>query len=71
MPKLTQNQFYCFSCRKKVTSKSADMCVVVFQNKKIGEVPALESRCAKCETSMYKFIKHKDEERLTKKFGEC
>lgn len=71
MPKLTQNQFYCVSCRKKVTSKGDDMCVVVFDNKKVGEVPALESQCKKCGTSLYKFIKRKDEERLTKKFGEC
>lgn len=71
MPKLTQNQFYCVSCRKKVTQKTDDICVVVFDNKKVGDVPALESQCAKCNTQLYKFIKHKDEDRLTKKFGSC
>ena len=33
--------------------------------------PALYAKCPKTNTEMYKFIKHKDEDRLTKKFGSC
>lgn len=67
MPKLTQNEFYCVSTGKKVKVKSEDMCVVVLKN----GVPALYATCPKTNTEMYKFIKHKDQDRLTKKFGSC
>ena len=67
MPKLTQNEFYCVKTRKKVKVKSEDICVVVFKN----GAPALYAQCPKTNTNMYKFIKHKDEQKLTKKFGEC
>ena len=67
MPKLNQNEFYCVKTRKIVKVKHEDMCVVVFKN----GAPALQAQCPKTDTTMYKFIKHKDEDRLTKKFGKC
>ena len=67
MPKLTQNEFYCVKTRKTVKVKSEDMCVVVFKN----GAPALHAQCPKTDIDMYKFIKHKDTERLAKKFGNC
>lgn len=67
MKKLTQNEFYCVKTRKAVKVKSEDICVVVFKN----GAPALYAQCPETKTSMYKFIKNKDIERLTKKFGNC
>lgn len=72
MTKLTQNQFYCVSCRKKVSSHPDDMCVEVFKNKRIkGGVPALRSECTKCGTNLTKFIKHDSKASMIKKFGKC
>jgi hypothetical protein len=67
MNKLTQNEFYCVATREKVRVKSDDICVISLKN---GN-PALYAICPKTNTEMYKFIKHKDKERLTKKFGSC
>ena len=67
MPKLTQNEFYCVSTRKKVKVNPEDICVVVLKN----GAPALYATCPKTNTEMYKFIKHKDKDRLVKKFSSC
>ena len=72
MPKLTQQQFYCVKCRKKVSSSAGDMCVQTFKNKKVkGGSPALRSVCVKCGTNLTKFIKKVDKVKLTKKYGKC
>lgn len=64
--KLTPNQFYCVACRKRCTVKADDMCVVTFRN---GS-PALQGQC-KCDTTVYKFIKHNSVDKMTDKYGEC
>mgnify|MGYP004003244281 CR=1 len=69
---LKQNQFYCVSCRGRVSAKAADMCVKVYKNKKVkGGVPALRAYCTKCGTNLTKFIKHKSKDAMQKKFGKC
>lgn len=69
--KLKQQEFYCVSCRQRVTCHKDDIGVIVFKNEKRvnGKVPALRSQCPKCETAVTKFIKSDDEYKLTKKYG--
>jgi hypothetical protein len=70
MPKrMTQNQFYCVSCRKRVTCKNDDICVEFFKNRG-REVPALRCEC-KCGTNLTKFIKVSAAEKMVDKYGEC
>lgn len=73
MTKLKQNQFYCVACRARKKVSADDMCVKNYKNKrsKYGYVPALKASCKTCGTNMNKFIKHNDEESLTKKYGKC
>ena len=73
MAKLTEQQFYCVSCRQKCTSKADDICVKIYKNKRMydGKVPTLKSTCSKCDTSVTKFIKHDDTERMQEKYGKC
>lgn len=69
--KLKQTEFYCVACRKRVKVHPDDICVEVFKNKKIeGGVPALRSVC-KCGVNLTKFIKHRDEYRMSNKYGDC
>lgn len=71
MTKLKQKQFYCVSCRAKRTAASEDICVKKYKNKrsKLGYVPALKGVCKVCHTPLTKFIKHKDVDRMTDKYG--
>ena len=69
--KLTQQEFYCVSCRKRVKSAADDMCVQVFKNsRRKGGAPALRSECA-CGCALTKFIKDDDKSKLTAKYGKC
>lgn len=68
---LKVNEFYCVSCRKRVTLKDADICVKVYANKKTGATPALRGKCSKCDTNVTKFIARDKAESLIKKFGKC
>lgn len=69
--KLKQEEFYCVSCRKRV--KGDDICIKTFRNKRMvgGSVPTMTGTCKKCETNVYKFIKHSAKDRLTEKYGKC
>lgn len=68
--KLKQRDFYCVSCRKRVSVPADEMGVQTFKNKKVkGGVPALRSECPKCGTNVTKFIKKKDKSKMTQKFG--
>lgn len=67
---LKVNQFYCVSCRKRVTLKDADICVKVYANRKTGATPALRGKCP-CGTNVTKFIARDKADSLTKKFGKC
>ena len=70
MAKLKQNQFYCVKCSAKKTCKKDNIGVKVYTNKRTKtKVPTLKCSCPKCGTNMTKFIKHADEQKLTKKFG--
>ena len=68
---LKQQEFYCVCCRKRVKSTKENICVKLFKKKKMpnGKIPALRSWCKKCDCNLTKFIKHKDQTRLTKKYG--
>ena len=68
---LTEKQFYCVVCRKKVSAKADDIGVKVYKNRiaKYGETPTLKAYCSSCDTNLTKFIKYKDQTRLTKKYG--
>jgi hypothetical protein len=70
--KLKQTEFYCVSCRDRVRLHPDDICVTNFRNKRMeGGTPALVGVCNECDVNVTKFIKHKDEDRLADKYGEC
>jgi len=71
MAKLNQNQFYCLSCRAKRSCKADNMCVKVYRNRKIGQVPTLKCECPQCGAPLTKFIKHSDTDKMVKKYGKC
>lgn len=70
---MRQNQFYCVSCRKKVSAKPDDICFKYLKNKnmKNGKMPSLKSECTKCNTNLTKFIKNDDVKKLQNKYGKC
>lgn len=71
MPRrMNQKQFYCVSCKKRVTCHEEDMCVEFFKNKKRGKVPALRCQC-ECGTNLTKFIKMDDVDKMLDKYGKC
>jgi hypothetical protein len=72
MPKLSEKQFYCVSCRKRVSLHQDEICFLKLKNKKVkGGVPALNGQCNKCDTSLYKFVKRTKSETLKNKYGKC
>lgn len=60
MPKLKERQFYCVSCRKRVTCVPDDISVKIYTigrgPKKGQKVPSLKCKCL-CEQSLTKWIK--------------
>lgn len=60
------NQFYCVSCKKKVTCNAADTCVVKTKNGR----SALKSKC-RCGCKLYKFISDASAPRMRSKRGKC
>lgn len=69
MGKLTERQFYCVNCHKKVTCPANEMYVKIYKNKRVGKVPALKCECSKCGVKLTKFIKHNAEKRMIDKYG--
>ena len=68
--KLKQEEFYCVSCRGRV--KGTDICIETLKNKRIkGGVPTMVGDCKKCKSEVFKFIKHSQKTKLTKKYGKC
>ena len=64
--RLKEHQFYCVQCRRRCNGDN--ICVVQLKN----GTPALKATCDKCDDcTLYKFIKNKDVQRLTKKYGKC
>ena len=70
MAKLKINQFYCVSCRKKVSCGAEDIKLGYFKNYKAtgGKVPALKSNCKNCDCKVSKFVKRDNVVSLKKKF---
>lgn len=65
------NQFYCVSCRKKVSILSDNICLKYINNSRVGKIPALKGECNKCDTKLTKFVKRDDAKKLEKKYGKC
>ena len=64
--RLKEHQFYCVQCRKRCNGE--DICFVRLKN----GTPSLKATCAKCDDcDLYKFVKHKDAGRLSKKYDKC
>ena len=63
---LKEHQFYCVQCNKRCNG--TNICVTRLRN----GTPALQAECSKCDDcEVYKIIKDKDVNRLTKKYGKC
>ncbi len=67
---LSEREFYCVKCKKRVTVPAEDICVKVYKNQR-GDSPALVGHCAKCGTKVTKFIKADSTAAMAKKFGRC
>ena len=61
---MKSNEFYCVSCRSKVTLPAKHIHVATLRNGK----PALRSKCTKCKTNVTKFIKVDDVSKMKKLF---
>lgn len=61
---MKSNEFYCVSCRSKVSLPEKDIRVVTLKNGK----PALKGSCKKCKTNLTKFIKLDDVVKMKKLF---
>lgn len=66
MTKLRQNEFYCVSCRKKVRIPSDEITLEY----DIARKPRLTAYCHRCETALYKYVRHAQADRLARKFNE-
>lgn len=73
MPKLSERQLYCVSCRALRTIPADDLCVKIYKNPKMydGKAPALRAQCPHCGTNLTKFVKHDAVDRLIDKYGKC
>jgi len=71
--KMTERQFYCVSCRKRVTIPSADICFKNIKNSKMvgGKMPSLVAYCEKCDCNLTKFVKHSKAKSLKSKYRKC
>lgn len=67
---MTERQFYCVKCKKRVTAKADDIEFVRYNNSKMpdGYIPALRSECPKCDTNMTKFIPFSKEDKMEDKY---
>lgn len=67
---MKERQFYCLSCRKRVTLKKDDIRITRFNNKKVGrKVPAMVGNCESCGTFVSKFICEAIEADLVVEYG--
>ncbi len=68
---LTQNQFYCVSCRHKVTVPDKDICYKTYNNTRTHrKIHALRGVC-KCDTNLTKFISADIASKMKAKYGSC
>lgn len=67
--KLTQTEFYCVSCCKRVRCNGDDIKFKRIRNRRVkGGVPALKCECKHCGTNLTKFVKRKDAAKLKSKY---
>ena len=67
--KLKKNEFYCVSCRGRVSVDKDDIRVKMIKNKKVGSIPALKGQCGKCDTNLTKFIKRSAAAKAKSEYG--
>ena len=68
MPSLmAPNEFYCVSCKKRITLKTKDIRMKVLTN---GN-PAKSGICHECNTSLFKFTSKANWDSDLKKYGAC
>lgn len=66
--KMSETQFYCVKCGKRVTLNKQDAETIRVRKTK-NDRHALTAHCSKCDTKLYKFVKEKDADKLSKKYG--
>ena len=68
--KLKETEFYSVKLRERVNVPKFDICVKVFPNKKrVDGIPALVAEYE--GSTLVKFIKVADKERMIEKYGKC
>jgi hypothetical protein len=71
--KMTKNQFYCVSCRKRVTVPSDEIYMKTYRNKnkktKQHTTPAMRGKHTVCGTNLTKFVSKDKYPQLVKEFG--
>jgi hypothetical protein len=67
---LKSNQFYCVSCRSRMTVDEEDMCIKAGTKKTRG-VPMVKSVCSQCNHKMNKFISKDNAKALRADLGAC
>lgn len=65
---MKQTEFYCVKCRKAVNI--ADKSDIRLRTLKNGK-HALVSKCRKCDTKLFKFVKEDDVKKLSDKYETC
>ena len=70
--KLKEKQFYCVTCRNRVTCHSDNIFLKTYKVKhrtNVQYVPALKCHCPGCGQSLTKFVSLKNERQLSEKYG--
>lgn len=65
--KLTEKQFYCVSCRKRVNGDNIKIRSV--HNYKVGSIPTMKAICHRCDSKLNKFVKRSKAPALRKKYN--
>jgi hypothetical protein len=67
---MKERQFYCVSCRKKVTLPEDVIGVKYYYNKHLQhKVPTLKGYCKKCDMNLTKFVKWNKADKMMEKYG--
>lgn len=66
--KLKETEFYCVSCRKRMTSIPDELGVQTFRLKG-RNARALRGVCKKCDVNLCKFVKEAKFDKLKDKYG--
>ena len=68
--KMTEREFYCVSCRKRVTLHADDICLKSYTTKG-RKTYALRGACGKCDHMLTKFVSKDHAAKLKAKYGTC